>query len=174
MSFGNRPCKRMTMNNQRDDNQIDGVLRYGLQAQPVPQLGPDFDEIVLAALRSRRPWWQSLWFSARPIVSAAACSMIVMLAVSHWALQPPARVSVSSPAPVTAPMPSQAGVTTVMLDKALDQPNLQFGTFARLLEQYRPNANISPPLRSPRSAPSRPPEPRRRDGLAPHREALLA
>lgn len=161
------------MSRPLQENDINRVLRDGLQAQPLPQPEPDFDDRVLKALRSRRPWWQSLWFSVRPVVSTAACSMVVMLAILHWGLKTPEISSFNHPAPNAAPTSSQARVTMAMLDKALDQPNLQFGTFARLIELR--NSGAEPPaLRPPRIAPGHPPEPRRRDGLAPHRDAILA
>ncbi|HEX5322158.1 MAG TPA: hypothetical protein VFW40_00130, partial [Capsulimonadaceae bacterium] len=120
------------MNNRADENRIAEALREGLRAQPVPQTGADFDDRVLAALRNR-PWWQALWLSARPIVSTAACSMIAMLAILHFSLQPPAPAFNPHPA-TNPPLPTgRVGVAMAALDKALDRPDLSFGTISLLL-----------------------------------------
>ncbi|MCW3100484.1 MAG: hypothetical protein JWL77_6102 [Chthonomonadaceae bacterium] len=75
-------------------NEADVALRQGLHRLPVPEVASDFDARVHAALCRPTPWWRLLWAEARPVLSTAACSLLVTLAalkgwdVSQRPLQP--------------------------------------------------------------------------------------
>ena len=158
------------------------ALRDGLRRIPVPQPGPDFDDRVIAALQvRRRSWWLTLLGFARPMASAAACSLVATLALLHWSLSTPAAKSatpaaVPPPAATATSTPAGEGFTMAALDRALSQPDLREGTIARLLEspETLPDPVLTPPAPPPASPvrPRKPPD--RRDGLAPHRDPFLA
>lgn len=162
---------------ERPDNLIEDILGNALRRVRVPEPSADFDDRVIAALRARRTWWQALLLAARPVASAAACSLVVMLAALHWAL--PANSSSSQhpqPAPLSAPVaPAQDTVTLAALNKALDRPDLRFGTIDLLFAAStppEPAANSRAPANPPPAG--RPPAPPKRDSLAPHSEPVLA
>lgn len=102
------------------DDPAEHALRAGLYAQPVPNVSPDFNDRVLAALRRPAPWWQLWWQSARPVAISAAGSLCLTLVLLHWSLNaplpPPSRVPATSVASRSATMPS--------LDALLNRPNL--------------------------------------------------
>lgn len=60
-------------------NEADAALRRGLSRLPVPDVASDFDARIHAALRRPTPWWRLLWTQARPVLSTAACSLLVTL-----------------------------------------------------------------------------------------------
>jgi hypothetical protein len=60
-------------------NEADVAFRQGLHQLPVPEVAADFDARVHAALRRPTPWWRLLWTQARPVLSTAACSLLVTL-----------------------------------------------------------------------------------------------
>lgn len=60
-------------------NEADVAFRQGLHQLPVPEVASDFDARVHAALRRPTPWWRLLWTQARPVLSTAACSLLVTL-----------------------------------------------------------------------------------------------
>src|SRR5437868_1185319 len=70
---------------ERDDTRADAALREGLALLPVPEVSAGFDSRVFGALRNPTPWWRTIWPTLRPVLSAAACSLLVMLTVLHWA-----------------------------------------------------------------------------------------
>ena len=57
------------------------ALREGLHGLPVPSTSADFDARIHAALSQPTPWWRSLLPLARPVLSTAACSLLVTLAL---------------------------------------------------------------------------------------------
>lgn len=74
---------------RHDDTPADRALCEGLGLLTVPQVSPGFDARVLGALKRRTPWWRTAWPTLRPVLSGAACSLLIMLAVLHWtALMP--------------------------------------------------------------------------------------
>jgi hypothetical protein len=64
-----------------EENKADIALRLGLRGLPVPDTSSDFDARVHAALRPPPPVRQMLWTYARPVLSAAACSLLITLAL---------------------------------------------------------------------------------------------
>ena len=60
-------------------NEADVAFRQGLYQLPVPEVASDFDARIHAALRRPAPWWRRLWTQARPVLSTAACSLLVTL-----------------------------------------------------------------------------------------------
>ena len=65
--------------NEYQGNEADVAFRQGLHQLPVPDVALDFDARVHAALRRPTPWWRLLWTQARPVLSTAACSLLVTL-----------------------------------------------------------------------------------------------
>ena len=64
------------------ENDADAALRQGLHRLPVPEVASDFDARVHAALSRPTPCWlRLLWTQARPVLSTAACSLFVTLAL---------------------------------------------------------------------------------------------
>lgn len=123
------------------------ALHTGLRALPVPELSPDFDACVLAALRVPQPWWRRLWEPARPLLLGTSCSLVVTLLALHWTLSAPVAAPISqtfSPALAATSRPAPS------LDALLDRPNLSAGSLAAIWN--------SPPI----APPDRRPEPRRR------------
>jgi len=66
---------------EHEENRADVALRQGLRDLPVPETSSDFDARVHAALRRPEPWWRALWEQARPVLTTAACSLLVTLAL---------------------------------------------------------------------------------------------
>jgi len=63
------------------ESEANVALRLGMRGLPVPATSSDFNARVHAALVRPTPWWQVLWAHARPLVSAAACSLLITLAL---------------------------------------------------------------------------------------------
>lgn len=70
----------------QDDICVRQALREGLHAVPTPAISPDFDERVLAGLRSRDAWWRESVANLR----VAACSAAVAAVCAVWVAQMPA------------------------------------------------------------------------------------
>ena len=124
------------------DNQAAQALRVGLYAQPVPQVSPDFNDRVLAALRRPTPCWRVWWQSARPVAISAAGSLFLTLVLLHWSLNAPLptpRITPVSLAASSAPLPS--------LDALLNRPNL---CAASLEWDWNDRLPASPPAMPPR------------------------
>src|SRR5579884_1540625 len=131
-SCGRRLCRRAKMA-EPSGERIDEALKQGLRTMAVPDPGSDFDDRVIAAVRARKSWWYLIWDFARPVVSAAACSAVIMLAALHLALQTPSQASDTQ---VTIQPPVQAAITMAALDRALDRPDLRFGTISSLFNEH--------------------------------------
>ncbi len=99
-------------------------LRQGLRALPTPAVSADFDERVLTALARPRPWWQTLWHQARPLLSGACCSLAVTLALASWAMQAP------SPPVSHAPMSAATLLDMTAVNRLLDRPRLSAAALA--------------------------------------------
>ncbi len=149
-----------------EENEADRALRRGLRSLPVPALSADFDARVRAALRRPTPWWQRLWTPVRPVLSMAACSCGVTLALLHW----------FTAIPLVPPGPSHFGALDAVasargrarleaLDRQIDGMELSTATLRGLSAVERP------PLATQNIAPPAPPEPRH---AAPERRSQLA
>lgn len=115
------------MSNPPDDLALGQSLRDGLHALPVPPVASNFDARVLAALRAPMPWWRRWWEPARPLLLGASCSLLVTLALLHWALSAP----VGTPSPRAAPSAlAAAPARAPSLDSLLDRPGLRAGSLA--------------------------------------------
>lgn len=128
-----------------DEGPLESALRDGLRALPTPELSPDFDARILAALSAPRPWWQRLWEPARPLLLGASCSLVVTLIALHWTLTAPlsapmSRAALPGLAAAPRPLPS--------LDALLDQPYLSAGSLAAVW--------AAPPVPSPGRRPEPP------------------
>jgi hypothetical protein len=101
------------MSDHRDDSEA--ALRAGLRRLPVPETrsAAEFDANVRAALRQRLPWWLTLWTTARPLLSGAACSLAVMLALLQWMSRTPV-----APHPRTASESREAAALDPTLERA--------------------------------------------------------
>lgn len=157
---------------------IDQALKDGLRRLSVPEPGSDFDDRVIFALQVRLPWWQALFSFARPMASAAACSLVATLALMHFTLSSPQSASPAPPAApsaVSASAPAGQGFTMAALDRALNQPDMRDGTLIRLLTAPPKPSDPLPalPAASP-PVPARPPDSSKRDGLAMHQDPFLA
>jgi hypothetical protein len=109
-----------------DNFSLDEALRDGLRGLPVPDLTPEFDAHVLAALCVPPPWWLRLWEPAKPLLLGASCSLAVTLLALHWTMT----------APIMAPLPTGPSALAAAprsmpsLDALLDRPNLSAGCLA--------------------------------------------
>ena len=134
------------------DVRADLALLDGLDRLPVPEVSPDFDARIRAALHRPERWWQTLWPSLRPAVAAAACSMAVMLLLVRW----------SSQIPLAHPIaPQTADTHATNIDLALDRPDL---SAAALLHPLPARASSED---GPETAPVKKPAP---PALRPHSE----
>ncbi len=115
------------------------ALRHGLRGLPTPVPSPDFDDRLLAALRGPRPWWQTLWPQARPVLAGAACSALLTLAALSWSLQTPTPALPAVSAAHAAPRP----LDMTALDHLLDRPGLSAASLARI-ETPVPSAPAAP------------------------------
>ena len=57
----------------------DSILRRAIAALPVPLVSAEFDERVHSRLQRSTPWWRILWATARPVLGAAALSLVATL-----------------------------------------------------------------------------------------------
>src|SRR6185437_6920168 len=73
---------RKTTMPERDD--WEWALRQGLRNAPSPPVSADFDARVLDALARPQTWWKAIWEQARPLLTGAACSLVVMLLIVYW------------------------------------------------------------------------------------------
>ena len=73
---GFRPYREIE---EKPESETDVALRESLRLLPVPDASPEFNLRVHAALQQTPPWWRTLWIHARPILSGAACSLLVTL-----------------------------------------------------------------------------------------------
>lgn len=112
-----------------DDLPLDRALRDCLHALPVPDLSPDFDACVLAALRAPAPWWRRLWEPVRPLMLGASCSLLVTLVLLHWTLSGPVPSGLAPPA-LGAVGQAAAPAHAPSLDAVLDRPDLRAGSLA--------------------------------------------
>jgi len=136
------------------EDELELLLRDGLQAQFIPETSPDFDARVLAALRVTPPWWQRLWphvwQPAQPLLAGASFSLVVTLIGLHWSLSAPVGSNFAPPL-LGAGGPPVAARPAPSLDALLSRPNLTAGSLAAAWSE--PPASL-PPV-------DRPPEPRR-------------
>lgn len=102
---------------ERNDWEL--ALRQGLRDAPSPPVSADFDARVLDALARPLPWWQMLWEQARPLLTGAACSLVVTLLLVSWSQRLPTAPPPASPLAVAA---RPLDMTTV--DRLLDRPHL--------------------------------------------------
>ncbi len=102
------------------------ALRQGLRDAPSPPVSADFDARVLDALARPQPWWQALWEQARPLLTGAACSLVVTLLLVSWSQ----RIPTASPfsAPITPVAARPLDMNTV--DRLLDRPHLSAASLA--------------------------------------------
>src|SRR5438552_494397 len=152
------------MFDERDDARADAALRGGLADLPVPVISPGFDSRVLGTLRRPTPWRTTICPTLRPVLSAAACSLLVMLTVLHWASIVPleSRAPHSSlSANVASSSDSEAARKEIVRDadvpNALDSPYLSAASLLPL-NAPRLEALVTPaaPAAEPeRSAPGR-------------------
>ncbi len=139
-----------------DDTRAEIALREELRALPVPEASPDFDGHVLTALHEPASWWQALWQAARPVLSGAACSSLVTLALLHWCSQMPAE---------HFPARDRGGANAVARGETPDRPSLRTDLLSRHLafrllsgmDTEDPSAGKPGPVPK-RVAPARPPE----------------
>ena len=116
----------------------DRALTEGLRNLPSPEPSPDFNSRVIEGLRKPEPWWQVVLPRIRPLISGAACSLILTVVIARWALNAPESRAQVHPA---------AEHSTVALEEALDRPDLRAGTLARLSIDRKdvPPIPVSPP-----------------------------
>lgn len=133
-----------------EDVRSDMALREGLRSLPVPETAPDFDARVLDALRRPAPWWQTAWASLRPVLSAAACALVVLLPLLSSADARPDRM----PLPLQTASP-RSTARAFSPDSIAANPNLRGDTLhpLGLPLQNRP-AQVAPPEPKP-AAPGR-------------------
>jgi hypothetical protein len=106
-------------------------LANALRGLPVPELSPEFDERVLAALRVPIPWWQCMWQPAKPLLLGTSCSFALMLLLLHWTLTAPIPSSLASPLSGAGGLIGRSTVASPpSLDALLDSPNLTAGSLA--------------------------------------------
>jgi hypothetical protein len=141
-----------------EDIRLAPALREGLRCLPVPAVSPGFDSRVLAA-HSRcargglvRQWLN--WRTLRPVLGGAACSLVVMLALSAWSARLPLEVRAR---------PALGGPDAVALDRALARPDLSAASLARLIG--RGTSGGTPPAPTP---PAQAPAPRPQPGRRSH------
>jgi len=103
----------------------EAALRQELRGLPCPPVSADFDARVLTALSAPPPWWQSLWQQARPLLTGAACSLVVTLLLVSWSQRVPTMLP---PAPLTPVAARPLDMTTV--DRLLDRPDLSAASLA--------------------------------------------
>jgi hypothetical protein len=127
--------------------ELSAILRDGLRRLPVPTTCTDFDSRVLAALAHPQPWWQMLWYAARPLLAGAACSLVVTLAAISWTAQPPSTAPRQVlPISLTA---SPRPLDLAAVDRLLDCPGLTAAALPRLETTPSPSAadtDRRPPL----------------------------
>ena len=73
----------------REEDSAESFLRLGLRELPVPEISADFEANIHAALSQPLPWWKTLWTGAKPVLSGAACSLVIMFALLPWATKMP-------------------------------------------------------------------------------------
>ena len=118
------------------DEDFTSPLREGLFTQPVPEVSPDFDARVLAAITRPRPWWTVALESVKPALPAALGSMVVMFALIQWSSRTPLEVPHRwQKATATGPAPD--------IERILLSPNLNALALAR--DAPRPRAVPKPP-----------------------------
>src|SRR5262249_10994497 len=132
---GRRRCGRKSMPEfeggrlpgagEEEAARLTGSLREGLAAVPVPDLSTGFDARVLAAHQQRAPGWSLprwlSWPALRPVLSGAACSLLVTLALAAWS----ARLPLDRPARRVVD-----GSGAVAVERALEGPDLSNATLA--------------------------------------------
>jgi hypothetical protein len=123
-----------------DSDLVHSALRDGLHALPVPPVSSDFDARVLAGLTRPLPWWLLAWHTARPVLSAAACSLAITLVVLQWA-----RAS-SPPPPKAAQTATAARADKIDLLEAIDHPNIHAAYLPTLLPHTRSRPDPNDPL----------------------------
>jgi len=96
---GYRPFRELE---QLPESETDVALRESLRLLPVPDASPEFNVRVHAALQQPTPWWRPLWIHARPVLSGAACSLLVTLMVLK-------ALSTTTPTPRRPSQPAATG-----------------------------------------------------------------
>lgn len=118
---------------ENPENAAEVALRRGLRQLPVPDTTSDFDARIHAALRLPTPWWRTLWTHARPVLSAAACSLLVTLALlKGLATTAGTLQSLAKPAGTTAVVAYGARNRMDALDSANDLSAASLRGFATL------------------------------------------
>ena len=142
-----------------EEYESDPALRQGLRSLPVPEPSSDFDARVHAALRRPEPWRLRFWKTARPMLAATACSLVLTLTL----LQRFTGASTSSWSQAASPsaeaLALERGKTPLeALDRnveTMDIPNTLFGGFWALRRPHATKASSPPrPLLRP-GAPGR-------------------
>ncbi len=151
-----------------DQPDIDVLLRRGLRDLPSPTVAADFDDAVLASVRQPRPWWQSLWMSASPMLSGGACAFVavVALVVTMTHLSPPDATMGTNIAAPSSPVARQieAPATSVAfdIDRLIDKANLRSSDVwtIRMQPVARPKSTLerrpNTPIDKPRGVGMRP------------------
>lgn len=111
------------MSDFSEDVQRETALRNGLRGLPVPEVSADFDARIHAALSQPLPWWRTLWQNARPLLSGAVCSLILMLLLLPYLTQ-------VRPHPG---LPRGSERTDIaLLERALERDDLHAASFSTL------------------------------------------
>ena len=71
--------RRFSKIEEPPESESDVALRESLRLLPAPDVSSDFNARIHAALQQPTPWRQMLWTHARPVLSGAACSLLIML-----------------------------------------------------------------------------------------------
>jgi hypothetical protein len=141
---------------EHPESEADIALRQSLRLLPVPETSSEFNARVHAALLRPEPWWRILWASARPVLSGAVCSILVMFALLKGL----------STTVTTAPRPSHtaalgavvAARTRERMDELVRSDNLT----AASLNGFGALRESRPTKRRPQNEPQRPATPRSR------------
>jgi hypothetical protein len=131
----NLPSNSLPTGEGELEERADRALREGLERLPVPEASPEFDARVLAAVRQPVPWWQALRAPLRPMLSGAACSLVVTLALIYWSSRLPATVRPANAAPTGS---------IAALDQSLDRPDLSVFSHTRLSALRPPWQSVPP------------------------------
>lgn len=137
----------------------EAALRQELRSLPCPPVSADFDVRVLTALSAPPPWWQSLWQQARPLLTGAACSLVVTLTLVSWSLRAP-----TAPPPAATPPVAARPLDMTALERLLDRPRLSAASLA--------GWDVPPP--SPADRPRTPPRPSEHAAGPERRSSLTA